>query len=190
MANLAKFKEVMGGGVRPNQFVVDVVTPIGELRNLNFLCHSATLPGSQISQAPVFHRGRMISLAGERSFQPWTISIYSDQNMEIRTQLERWSNEINNYGDNTGQTDPRLYKANSLFVTQLGRDSKAIKTYRMRDAWPIDIGEMQLSWQDNDRVGEFTVTFAMDWFEPISPMEVDNTFAQGNPTVVGTSTEF
>jgi hypothetical protein len=188
MANLARFKEIIGGGVRPNQFVVEVDTPLGNLGELKFLCHAASLPGSSISQAPVFHRGRMISLAGERSFNPWTISVYADQNLEIRTQLERWSNVINNYGDNTGTTDPRVYKAHALYVTQLGRNNEAIKSYRMRDAWPIDLSEMQLSWQANDQVSEFSVTFAMDWFEPIAPREIDPAFGVGSPTVVGGDT--
>ncbi len=180
MADLEKFKKTIGGGIRPNQFRVSLVNSpsiVGLTPDFSFLCHAASLPGSTIGQAPTFHRGRMIPLAGERTFDPWSIVVYADQDMNVRRSFEKWGHFINNYRDNTGETNPDRgtggYKGE--FVVELLRrndtssDLSTLSTYNIRGMFPINISEMQLSWQQNDVVGEFSVTFAV---EDVIPWDV------------------
>jgi hypothetical protein len=170
MANIESFKEKIGGGVRVNQFAVNIdstglATGVDISNDFKFLCHSTSLPGSSIGQSQVFHRGRMIPLAGERQFQPWTVVVYADQSMSIRDQFETWSNAINNYSDNTGLTTPINYKG-SATVQLLDRNSSVpLYEYRMKGIFPIEISEIQLGWAQNDVVGEFQVTFAIESFD-------------------------
>lgn len=182
MAKLDVFKDKIGGGIRPNQFGVKLIsgggiTNIIDASGFTFLCHATSIPGSNIGQAPVFHRGRMIPLAGERTFEPWTVTVYADQQMNLRTAFEEWSNYINNYKDNSGETSPVRgsvgtggYKADGI-VSLLDRNKETngtgiIKSWRIVGIFPIQISEMQLSWQANDMVGEFSVTFSVESFDP------------------------
>jgi hypothetical protein len=168
MANIEAFKSKIRGGVRPNQFRV-TIDPVGilgsDLNDVQYFAHATTLPGSTIGQAPTFYRGRMIPLAGERTFNPWTVQFYADQDMEIRTAMEKWSNFINVYVNNSGEDSPALYKS-SAYVTQMNRVDDDIKKYKVNGIFPIDISEMQLSWQANDQVSEFSVTFAVESIDP------------------------
>jgi len=166
MANLESFKARIGGGVRPNQFSVEITGAPVTFTGLDFLCHAASLPGSTIGQAPVFHRGRVIPLAGERTFNPWNITIYADQALAIRSQFEVWSNLMNDYANASGETDPNSYKAQAI-VTQLDRNDLVVKTYNIVGIFPVDISEIQLAWQQNDTVEEFTVTFAVERVDPL-----------------------
>ena len=171
MANLTSFRETIGGGVRPNQFEVQLTDFGGPMFIDNgvfsFLCHASSLPGSTIGQATAFHRGRAVPLAGERIFEPWTVTIYADQGMEIRTAFEQWSSYINDYANNSGETTPSNYSA-SGYVMLLDRASNPIKTYQVIGIWPINISDMQLDWQQNDVLAEFTVTFAVTSIDPVA----------------------
>jgi hypothetical protein len=167
MANLEQFKSVIKGGVRPNQFrvLIDSGPFAGAMTNMQYLCHAATLPGSIVGVAPAYHRGRMIPLGGERTFNPWTITIYADQALAIRTLFERWSNVFNDYEDNTGETDPTIYKGSAI-VTQMERNDDEIKRYHVIGMFPTDVGEIQLGWNVNDQLEEFTVTFTVERVDP------------------------
>lgn len=181
MANLDAFKSRIGGGVRPNQFAVRVTAPRGlNLPGLNqaeYLGMATTMPGSQIGQAATFHRGRMIPLTGERSFNPWTVTFYADQKMAIRTAFERWSNFMNDMADNTGEMNPELYKSSGdVFLLERnsvtsdyinsGDFKNNLKAYKVQGIFPIDVSEIQLGWEMNDQVMTFSVTFAVEDVRP------------------------
>ena len=94
MANISDFKaQLIGGGARPNQFRVDLTFPsfvsIGAVVGLNsqFLCKAAQLPASTVENMQILYRGRQVNFAGERSFAPWTVSIYNDTTFAIRNAM-------------------------------------------------------------------------------------------------------
>jgi hypothetical protein len=172
MADLTSFKSKIGGGIRPNQFRVQIRTAGQGVEladsTFEFLCHASSLPGSTIGQAQVFHRGRGIPLAGDRTFAPWTVTVYADQDMVIRDKFEMWSDLMNTYATASGQTNPEAYKGEAL-VSLLDRSGdQAIYSYIMQGIFPLDISDIQLSWQANDVVGEFSVTFAIEKWESVA----------------------
>ena len=166
MANLETFKSKVGGGIRPNQFKVNINASAAGVElsdsTFEFLCHASSLPGSTIGQATVHHRGRAIPLAGDRTFAPWTVTVYADQNMMIRDKFESWSDRMNTYDKATGEGDPTGYKGTGTVVLLDRSGDQAIYTYQMQGIFPLDISDIQLSWQANDVVGEFSVTFAIE----------------------------
>jgi hypothetical protein len=50
-------------------------------------------------------------------------------------------------------------------VTQLDRNGTELKTVRLVDAMPIDIGAIELDWENNNQVEVFQCTFVYNWFE-------------------------
>ncbi len=153
-----------GGGARPNQFRVElsfpaIVTGTGDVaRKAQFLCFSTTLPGSQLGIAMANYRGREVPLAGERTFNPWSINVYNDTDFSIRDAFENWMGKINDVKENTGVTNPMLYTS-QLTVKQLDRNNATIKTYTIYDAWPTNIGEIQLDFGANTQLESFPVQF-------------------------------
>lgn len=170
MANIADFKaQMIGGGARPNQFYVQLTFPsyvgLGVVagQQAQFLCRSAQLPASTIEPITTLYRGRPVQFAGERTFQPWTVSIYNDTSFNIRNALEVWQNGIQNYNTTLGKTNPRDYQVD-LSVFQLDRSGAIIKSYRFVDAMPVNIGPIQLDYDQQNQIEQFDVEFTYNYF--------------------------
>lgn len=128
-----------------------------------FLCNTAQLPASTIEPISVLYRGRPVNFAGERTFQPWTVSIYNDTNFNIRNALEQWSNGIQNNGSTTGIVNPLNYQVD-LAVYQLDRNGATIKTYNFIDAFPSEVGDIQLGYDQGNAIETFNVTFQYNYW--------------------------
>lgn len=157
-----KFKsKLTGGGARANLFRVTLNFPafINVDRELaSFMVKASKHPSSQLSEVSVPFRGRVVPLAGDRTFEDWEVTVYNDTNFAVRNAFERWSNEINKHAANTGLTSPDSYTADML-VEQLTKDEKIVKTYRFKAAWPLTISEIELNSDSAEAIEEFTVTF-------------------------------
>jgi len=159
------FKGVLtGGGARPNLFDVNinfppfVSTSSGNVTEVtNFLCKAAQLPGSTLGIIPIPFRGRQVKIAGDRIFEPWTITIINDTDFAVRDAFERWMNGINGHESNTGLTNPVVYQSD-MEVRQLDKEGNALKSYRIRGAFPTAITPIDLAYEANDTIEEFQVT--------------------------------
>ena len=115
--NVERFKSSLtNGGARPNQFMVQLSFPTyvaGQalaVARAPFLVSVAELPGQTVNPAIVQYRGREVKLAGERTFDPWTITIINDTSMKLRQYFERWSDAMNNRINNGGLLTPAAYQ--------------------------------------------------------------------------------
>ena len=171
MAQIDDFKaNLIGGGARANQFRVTVTPPPGiatglDVRRASFLVTTSSLPAQTMGEIPVPFRGRSIYIAGDRTFaDAWTTTFYNDTDFMIRNAMERWSNGINDFADNTGVVAPADYQTD-LTVEQLDRDDTVLKTYIFRSAWPTTIAAVELSSDTADAIEEFEVTWRYQHFE-------------------------
>ena len=159
--------KLRGGGARPNLFQVTINYPgfaNGDAELTSFLCEAASLPGSTFGVIPVPFRGRILKMAGDRTFGDWETTIINDTDFAVRDSIERWMNGINAHSANTGLTTPIAYEAD-LKVDQLDRNGDVLKTYTFRGAYPQDLSEIALSYADNDNIERFTCTWAYQYFE-------------------------
>lgn len=183
--NINNFKDRLGaGGTRPNQFRVYLNWPqvaASFSSNDDLLVTAASLPASNINPTIVQYRGREVKMAGERTFDPWTITVINDTDMTIRRKFERWSDMINIRENNGGYTHPSDYFAD-LFVEQLDRNNESIRLYSLSGAFPITVSEIGLSYGSNDVISEFTVTFQYQAFA----IADDKTYTPPNKNTQGT----
>lgn len=170
MANISDFKaQLTGGGARANQFRVQITFPsfvnLGIVAGLQtqFLCKSAQLPASTVENFGVQYRGRAVNFAGERSFAPWTIQVYNDTDFNIRNAMEQWSNGIQNLAATTGLTNPRDYQVD-LAVHQLDRNGATVKTYNFIDAYPTEVGSIELDYDTVNAIETFPITFQYNYW--------------------------
>ena len=73
-------------------------------------CVRRTTSTSNVAEIPVPFRGRVLKVAGDRTFDPWTITVVNDTDFRIRTAFEKWMNGINKHDDNSGRTNPVDYQ--------------------------------------------------------------------------------
>jgi hypothetical protein len=165
MSNLSQFKNQFLGGARANLFEVELQFPTGvdggalAAVKSRFLIKGAQLPASVIAPIEVPYRGRKLKVAGDRTFEPWTITVINDSKMEIRNAFENWMNLINRHTSNTSaySADPLGYYKD-MHVKQLSRDASIpVKRYTFVGAFPTNISTIDLSYETNDAVEEFTV---------------------------------
>ena len=159
--------KLAGGGARPNLFKVTVNFPAyagGNVEQTSFMCKGAQLPASVIAPIPVSFRGRQLQIAGDRTFEPWTVTIINDTDFGVRDSMERWMNGINEHVNNTGLLNPNEYMAD-MAVEQLDRAGNITKTYDIRGAYPVNVSAIDLSYDTNDAIEEFTVELAYQYWE-------------------------
>ena len=173
MVGIADFKsKLIGGGARANQFKVSLIPPAlvagasNAGRALEFLCRATSLPASILSDIPVMYRGRAVHVAGEREFQPWSISVYNDTDFGIRDALEAWHHMIVNYNATDGRTMPLEYQVDAT-VYQLDRNGNTLKSYRFKDLYPTTVSAIELNYDTNNAIEEFTVDFVYNYYEPL-----------------------
>ena len=170
MANINDFKaRLAGGGARANQFKVTMPFPGyaavgGETSDLAFLCSATSIPGQNLGTIAVPFRGRVLNIAGDRTFNPWSVTVMNDTDFKIYRGMERWMNGINNMTDNEGLTNPVDYQVD-IFVDQLDRNGATLKSYTLRGAFPTSLADIDLSYTDNNSIETFTTTFTYQYFE-------------------------
>jgi len=164
MASIDEFKAFLdGGGARANQFKVTLTTPTGISTGLptvtaSFLIKTAALPGQTITDIPVNFRGRILYVAGDRSFEPWTTTILNDTDFALRNGIERWMSGINDLETSIGRTNVSQYTAD-LTVEQLDREENILKTYVLRNCWPTAVGQIDLNMDTVSEIETFDVTW-------------------------------
>ena len=170
LRKITDFKsKLTGGGARANLFEVvlnfpDAAQPDSDtLEKSRFLVKGANMPASNIQQIEVPFRGRVLKIAGDRTFDSWTVTVINDTDFAIRSAMERWMNTINRVSDNTGLTDPATYQADA-YVMQLDRDGSVLRTYRFYDVFPTQVSPIDLGY-DAQGIQEFTVELQVQWWE-------------------------
>ena len=181
--NISAFKsKLTGGGARSNLFEVDITFPdaVGNTNILNekvnFLVKAAEIPASNLGNIPVPYRGRVLPVAGDRTFDPWTVTIINDTDFLIRDAMERWSNSINDLQTAQGTINPEVYQR-SADVKQLSREGsnpgdpeKLLRQYKFEGIYPNTVSPIPLDFGATDQIEEFQVTFNYLFYEVTSPL--------------------
>ena len=177
---ISQFKsQLIGGGASPNLFEVELTTlPAGiawPADNFRYMCNAAQLPASVIANIDKPFRGRIFKVAGDRTIEPWSITIINDEDFRIRKAMEEWVDLIAKLENNLGATDPNAYMVNAK-VFQLGRGSTpssknnagdrnaVLREYEFIDIFPTSVSSIDLSYDSSDTIEEFTVDFAVQSF--------------------------
>lgn len=168
--NVERFKSALtNGGVRPNQFAVQLSFPtyVGNaaaaVARAPFLVNIAELPGQVVNPAVVLYRGREVKFSGDRIYAPWTITILNDSELSLRNAIESWMNGMEDYQTKTGRLNPAEYQRN-LDVFQLDRNGNILKSYTLLDSFPIDLSPVALDFGANDQISSFTCTWQYQSF--------------------------
>ena len=194
LKTISQFKsKLRGGGSRANLFEVEIpsfpaaaldLTDWGsgsdqEQDKFRFLCKAAQLPASNVAAIDVPFRGRILKVAGDRTFDTWTVTIINDEDFRLRTSFEQWMNAMSSLTTNTGATDPGSYMADA-YVHQLGRGLEKLRStatpdveqgeifaplrsYKFFDIFPTNVSAIDLSYDTSDEIEEFTVEFQVQY---------------------------
>ena len=178
---ISDFKSaLLGGGARPNLFEVELTTlPAGitwDSTSFSYMCKAASLPASNVANIDIPFRGRIFKVAGDRTIDPWTVTIINDEGFKLRNAFEEWADLIAKLENNMGATNPEAYMV-SAKVYQLGRGAtpesmtnagtanSVLKEYEFYNIWPSTVAAIDLSYDSTDTIEEFTVDFQVQSYK-------------------------
>ena len=175
LRKITDFKsKLSGGGARSNLFECELSFPDAlDVEGLNdilnkarFLTKEANLPASNVAPIEVPCRGRMLKIAGDRTFDTWTITVINDTDFSIRSAFEKWMNTINRVSDNTGVTNPADYHADA-YVYELDRNGDTLRKFHFYDVFPTQVTAIELGYDQGQNIQEFQVELQVTWWEAV-----------------------
>ena len=140
-----------------------------------FMVKAASFPASTIGVVEVPFRGRQLKIAGDRTYEPWSVTVLNDEGFTIRQQMETWAQTIQEYKINGSSAQNTGEYMGRAIVDQLSRDGEVIKQATLEGIWPSNISALDLDWGTNDTPEEYTVEFQVQYWLPIKGEETSTT---------------
>jgi len=154
------------GGARPNYFQVQITSPAGVANaaadtKLMFTARASVVPGEEVGVIPIHYFGRIHKVPGDRTIPEWTITVINDEDHLVRDSISRWMQNINGYATNTRTpVFAGLGYESQAIVRQFGKIAGVpMKEYVIRNIWPSAISQMDVDWNAENTIQEFSVTF-------------------------------
>ena len=164
MASIDQFKaQLLGGGPRANRFRVFIPRSGNKIE---FLCQSAQIPAAQVGVVEQQFRGSVLKLAGDRTFEPWNVTIINDIEFSSRSALESWQRDIQEMYSGEGMTSLDNFVDRAL-VEQLNKDDSVLARYEFFNMFPTSIGAIDLSYETVDALETFDVEFQYSHWERV-----------------------
>ena len=205
----------IGQGVKPNMFAIDIQWPTGGLEGgtpgadgggesaglsdktlIDVLCKSAALPASNLGVIEVPFRGRTVKIAGDRTFDTWTATFFNDKDMKIRSYFEQWLESMNthegNYSPNfipTREADGYMAEVKVKQLEKHGAEGgQVLREYTLKHAFPTNVSQIDLAYDSNDQVEEFTVEWQYSYWTVSAPtasnLEAGSSGREGTSKIV------
>lgn len=168
--SVSKFREQLNGGSKANLFRCEISPSDGLSATLgtdnifgteqfSFLCRSAAIPSFTLGVIEVPFRGRRIKIPGDRTFADWTVTVINDEEQKMRKTFSAWMNSMNDSdGENALRASNSDYRC-TITIQHLRSDGTVSRVYQLEDAFPTDMGAIDLNYDTTDVIQDFTVTF-------------------------------
>ena len=129
-----------------------------------FLVKAAAIPASTVGVIEVPYRGRTLKIAGDRSFEPWTVTVLNDKGFALRSKFEEWSTKIQALHQNLQATKTIMKYQSDAIIRQIDRQNNIVRSYKFVGIWPSTISAIDLAWDSNDTPEEYTVEFQVQYW--------------------------
>jgi len=173
--NFDKFNKQLQSGdyARSNLFEVEISAP-PILRfagadipdTMKFMVKAAALPGKQLGEQQIKRFGAQFKMANEMIVDTLPLTIMCSKDMRERDWFDAWISVIHGAGLGSSNLYRNLYYDmynTTVRITSLNRKLKEEYSIQLLEAWPNNMGQVELSW-DNSEVSTFTLTLAFrDW---------------------------
>lgn len=182
---ISDFKSNFHGGARNNLFRVQMEIPNlegtsgNDKNSLTYLVKATSFPASTVTPLEIPFRGRIFKIAGQRTFEEWTVTVINDTDFAIRTALEQWSASMSYHDVNTSDFSGKgsgigsgsgkgfagyCVDANVIQLKHGSQEHSDDYTYTFKDLWPSTIGAIDLA-MEGEAIQEYQVTFQYQyWF--------------------------
>jgi hypothetical protein len=168
--SLVNFKNQFNGGSRPNRFEVSAVWPTGispPVNHLKFKIVSASLPRAKINTIGIPYRGRTITYAGDRTYEPWIVGVYDDgDTTSLWRCFNRWKESLDGHYSHKVLNNDYAYASlqTTWTIKQLDLNGTPIRQINLFKCWPNVVGDINLNMGETNFVA-FNVSLTYDHME-------------------------
>lgn len=197
MVRIKDFIANTGNFAAPNLYLVTIAIPPAlkaqipnateAERKLTFTVKAASIPASTIGVRNAPFLGRIYPVDGDRTFEPWNVTVMNTKDWNVRSVLEKWSDWIDgnvNHDQINNGDQPLDYMAEAKVFHMGKNEDDIIATYTFVGLWPQTIGEIPLGWDSNDTIEEFPVTFQYAWWESENTRNSTTTSNQPGESII------
>ena len=174
---------IKASGARSNLFSCTMTLPLtavkdagmvkqtGATDKLDFLVNATVMPGYINGEIPVSYYGRQVFFAGDTTFGDWTCTVLNDEDMKVRTNIERWIEAMNSAEGNVRKwAIPHSSMLGTILVKSYslaGDTTKTIDSMKLHGAWPNNISPIELSHDSVNTIETFTITWQYSYSGPV-----------------------
>ena len=196
-SSINSFMSAFDGGAKPNLYSVNVSCPVlgNAFQNLQFFCRATSLPSSFLGEVNLPYLGRMAKYPGDRTYEPWSITVINTQDMQLRKVFEYWNELFNSHAGNvSASTNPRQLFGGAT-ITQLARNYQPVRSYFMAEAYPAAVSAVNMGFDQDNMISEFEVTLNYTYFITDTSASVTGVGISGgnvgaNPGTIGAGPGF
>ena len=131
-----------------------------------FMCKGVQLPSQNLGVVIVNYFGRPVKLPGDRTYEELTMTIINDEGHSVRNRLENWMHTINDVQQNKRATDTdRSDYVSDLEIQTFNKEGEESGSpWKFVNCFPITVDQVDLAWDANDQIMEFTTTWVYDYW--------------------------
>ena len=168
------FISKIGQGTKPNMFAIDIVWP-SDLGSGNA---SPSGEDKALGVIEVPFRGRTVKISGDRTFDTWSPTFFNDKDLKIRSYFEQWLESMNTHnGNNAPKFRPSTTEGGymaTVRVKQLEKNATnkgtILRQYTLYHAFPTNVSQIDLGYDSNDQISEFSVEFQYSYWLAEAPV--------------------
>lgn len=166
LTSIDQFRKALGSGHRSNQFKVVVTIPteyiVGDAQtNMEFICYASSVPAQALGSIPVNFRGLVANYAGDPvPPEDWQVTCYNPTSFNLRKSMINWKRAYQVEGATAGLDEIATTEA-AIYL--LGKNNNYLYETTLYNVWPKTIGQIELSWENQNQISTFDCTFSYDY---------------------------
>jgi hypothetical protein len=182
MFNIARFSAHINnsGTVQTNKFIVRIPPPIilrdgfdVIQRSIEYRANSVKVPGVDLDTQNVsrYGVGPSQKFPTNVNFTDIDINFLDTNGNYIWKYFAKWMNGIFDYTGVSGGNEPsykveyKKYYQTNIEIFVFDNDGRQTNAIILKEAFPISLSDVSLSWSENNRLYEFSVRFSFrEWF--------------------------
>lgn len=192
MSTISEFKSNINKYdlMRSNRYYVELNSPtplaaraepfVSNLRMIRLMCHSATLPGINISTSPVRSFGEQREIPYEKIYDPLSLTFYVDGEMIVKRLFDAWVSLVQ--GGDRLFNYPKDYSS-EMKVHVYKVDEQSVYSVHLFDCFPKTVGAVQLDYGARE-VMKLTVTFSYRYYDTSETMDARATSIGTGATIL------
>lgn len=176
MKSISEFKSnagKLGGFQKPNLFEVVIDFPnnatngnAGKIQNqMVYMAKAMNLPSSTLSTVEYFYQGKTFKVPGDRQYEPWTCTFFVDKSFLVYNGIADWMQMNRPHESGFGRPGDEYVFTKHIHLKLLDDEGNTSMTYRLHDAYPSSIQNLEFDFGANDAISEMTVQWEYQFWE-------------------------